>query len=240
MRGLRHNHVQDRRLTSFLEVFQKESRIFGVLLVLETEMIQPTPEKVFSVFKKHYREIPLIPVSKTPFQSLVAVMLSAQTRDETTARVCEKLFRIATTSQKISELTVDEIENIIRPVSFYKVKAKHLKTLAQKIVSDFNGKVPNSLEGLTSLPGVGRKTANIILAREFNIPAIGVDTHVHRITNTLGWVRANTPEQTEKALAKILPKKYWVGLNHLFVSIGQQYRSKRQLEKFLKENGLID
>lgn len=201
--------------------------------------MHPSPNRVFSVFKKHYREIPLLPVSKTPFQSLVAVMLSAQTRDETTARVCEKLFKIASTTQEIANLEIGELENLLHPVSFYKTKAKHLKTLAQKITDDFAGKVPNSLENLTSLPGVGRKTANIILAREFNIPAIGVDTHVHRIANALGWVNTKTPEKTERELAKALPKKYWVRVNHLFVSIGQQYRSRHQLVEFLKSQSLI-
>lgn len=128
---------------------------------------------------------------------------------------------------------------LLYPVGFYRTKAKHLKQLAQKVVDEFSGNVPRTMVGLTSFPGVGRKTANIVLARAFKIPAIGVDTHVHRITNTLGWVKTKTPEQTEKELLKILPRKYWIKVNNLMVSIGQQYRSKNQLEKFLKENGLI-
>ncbi len=201
--------------------------------------MRSAPAKVFSIFKKHYKEIPLIPVSRTPFQTLVAVMLSSRTRDETTARVCRGLFKVAPTPQKLGQLEIRELEILLYPVGFYKTKAKHLKSLAQKIVGEFSGKVPQTLSGLTSLPGVGRKTANIVLARAFKIPAIGVDTHVHRIANALGWVKTKTPEQTEKELMKILPKKYWIGVNDLMVSIGQQYRSKKQLEKFLKENNLL-
>lgn len=210
----------------------------GVPFGLLAQMTSP-PEKVFAVFKKHYREIPLIPVSKTPFQNLVAVMLSARTRDETTAARCKELFKIAPTSGKLAKLTTEQIAKLIYPVGFYKTKAKNLKKLAEDIVGRFGGEVPKTLEGLTSLSGVGRKTANIVLARAFNIPAIGVDTHVHRIANTLGWVRTKTPEQTERELMRVLPKKYWVDVNNLMVSIGQRYRSQRQLEEFLKTEQLV-
>lgn len=195
-------------------------------------------EKVLSIFQKNYKQIPLIPVSTTPFQTLVAVMLSARTRDETTARVCQRLFKVAPTPQKLAQLESSEIENFIYPVGFYKTKARHLKQLAQGVVERFGGEIPKTIEGLTSLPGVGRKTANIVLARAFNIPAIGVDTHVHRVANVLGWVKTKNPEQTERELMKILPKKHWVDVNNLLVSIGQQYRNNKQLEKFLKENSL--
>jgi endonuclease III len=100
-------------------------------------------------------------------------------------------------------------------------------------------KIPNTREELIKLPGVGRKTANLVLNRAFSIPAVAVDTHVHRITNLLGWVKTKTPEETESKLNKILPKKYWPETNKLFVSIGQQYRSKEKLIKFLKRNGLV-
>lgn len=199
----------------------------------------PPPARVFKIFKKHYREIPLISVSKTPFQTLVAVALSARTRDETTAKRCKELFKVAPTPQKLTWLSVDQIAKIVYPVGFYKTKAKNLKRLAGQVVERFKGEVPRTLEGLTSLPGVGRKTANIVLARAFGIPAIGVDTHVHRVANTLGWVKTKTPEQTERELVKILPKKYWVDVNYLMVSIGQQYRGKMQLEEFLKDQELL-
>lgn len=195
--------------------------------------------KVFQVFKKNYRVIPLQIVSDTPFHALVAVMLSARTRDETTAKRCVELFKVASTPKEIASLPEEKIAELIRPVSFYKAKAANLKKLASKVHEEFHGEVPQTLEELTTLPGVGRKTANIILARVFNIPAIGVDTHVHRIANFLGWVKTSTPEQTELELMKVLPKKYWVDLNHYLVSIGQQYRNNRLLEEFLKKHDLI-
>lgn len=167
-------------------------------------------------------------------------MLSARTRDETTATRCKELFKVASTPGEIATLSVEQIEQLIKPVSFYKAKAINLKKLAALIDEKFGGVVPCTLEDLTSLPGVGRKTANIILAREFNIPAIGVDTHVHRIANFLGWVNTKTPEETERELAKVLPKKYWVDLNLYLVSIGQQYRNNKLLAEFLTKNGLLE
>lgn len=165
-------------------------------------------------------------------------MLSARTRDETTAKICQNLFKIAPTPQKLNRLSVEELIKLLHSVGFYKTKAKQLKNLTASLLRNFKGEVPQTLEALTGLPGVGRKTANIVLGRAFNIPAIGVDTHVHRIANTLGWVKTKTPEQTEKALAKILPKNYWIKTNQYFVSIGQQYRSTRQLTNFLKLNNI--
>ena len=113
------------------------------------------------------------------------------------------------------------------------------KLLAKKILADYNEKIPKTREELTTLPGVGRKTANLVLNRAFGIPAIAVDTHVHRISNLLGWVKTKTPSETEKELIKIIPKKYWSDMNKLFVSIGQQYRSQSQLIGFLQSNKLI-
>lgn len=195
-------------------------------------------QKVFLVFQKNFRPIPLEVVFNTPFQILVAVMLSARTHDEITTRVCQNLFKVAPNLQKLNKLGKADLVRLLRPIGFYKTKAKNLKKLTQSLLINFKGEVPQTLEGLTSLPGVGRKTANIVLGRAFNIPAIGVDTHVHRIANTLGWVKTKTPEATERELTKILPRKYWIKTNHYLVSIGQQYRSKRQLEDFLKEHNL--
>lgn len=204
--------------------------------------MQPSSEKikkVFSVFLHNYREIPLIPIAQTPFQILVLTLLSARTRDEITARAGKRLFKKAPNPERLARLSSQEIEKLIYPVGFYKTKAKNIKQLAKVILYDFDKKVPRSFKSLRSLPGVGRKTANITLARAFHIPAIGVDTHVHRIANMLGWVKTKTPEQTEKKLMAILPKKYWSKTNKLFVSIGRQYRSEGQLRKFLQKNHLL-
>lgn len=166
--------------------------------------------------------------------------MSARTHDETTLKIANKLFSKAPDIKKLNHMSQIQIKDLIRGVGFYNTKAKHIKEAAYKILKDFSGEIPQTREGLMSLPGVGRKTANLVLNRAFNIPAIAVDTHVHRISNMLGWVKTNTPEKTETELMKILPKKYWSDMNNLFVSIGQQYRSKKMLVKFLKENKLIN
>lgn len=201
--------------------------------------MKPAPAKVFVVFKRNYQPIPLEVYRRDPYKTLVSTLLSSRTRDETSFAVCERLFKKVKGFEDFKDLSETQTRKLIYPVGFYKTKAKHLKALAEKILKDFDGKVPHTPEELTSLPGVGRKTANIVLARAFKIPAIGVDTHVHRIANALGWVHTKTPEQTERELVKNLPKKYWLDTNRLMVSIGRQYRSKRQLEEFLKTQDLI-
>ncbi len=189
---------------------------------------------VFTTFKRHYKLVPLEVFGKDPYKTLISTILSARTRDETTLKVSQNLFKIAPNLKSLKKLTQKQIEDLVHPVGFYKTKAKHLYELARVTKT-----IPNTRESLMELPGVGRKTANLTLNRAFGIPAIAVDTHVHRITNLLGWVHTKSPEETEKELIKILPKKYWEATNRLFVSIGQQYRSERQVKEFLKENNLI-
>ena len=128
---------------------------------------------------------------------------------------------------------------MIYPVGFYKTKAKHLKKLAEIVINDYKGQIPRTRILLMHLPGVGRKTANLVLNRAFGIPAIAVDTHVHKISNLLGWVKTKIPEKTEIELMKILPKKYWPDTNRLFVSIGRQFTTKKRLEEFLRKENLI-
>ncbi len=195
-------------------------------------------EKVIKVFTKHYNGVPL-EVFIEPFEVLISTMLSARTNDDTTLPAAQRLFKIAPNPESIEKLSVSEIEKLIFPVGFYKTKAKRVKAIAEKLRTDFEGKVPNTREELMKLPGVGRKTANLVLVRAYNKQAISVDTHVHRITNILGWVNTKTPEKTELDLMKTVPKKYWKDINKLFVSIGRQYRSKKQLSQFLKKNELI-
>lgn len=160
--------------------------------------------------------------------------MSARTNDDTTLKAAKRLFAKAPTLEKLNHLTIPTIQQLIYPVGFYKTKAKHLKILAGMI-----NNVPNTHEELIKLPGVGRKTANLVLNRAFGIPAIAVDTHVHKISNMLGWVHTKTPEQTGKELTKVLPKKYWPETNKLFVSIGRQYKTKKRIGEFLKKNKLI-
>ncbi len=174
-----------------------------------------------------------------PYKTLVSTLLSARTRDETTFAVCEKLFKKARNFRELAKLSQGELEKFLHPVGFYKTKAKNLKKAAEILVTKYNGKVPDNITALIALPGVGRKTANLVLARAFGQDAISVDTHVHRVSNTLGWVNTKRPEQTEQELMKIIPRGKWKHVNRLVVSIGRQYRSNKQLEHFLRENQLI-
>src|SRR5687767_7956876 len=157
-----------------------------------------------------------------PFQVLISTMLSAQTRDPVTHAASTRLFRVARTPRTMAALRVGQIQKLIYPVSFYRVKARHVKDACQQIVSRFGGKVPDRMEDLLTLPGVGRKTANLVLILSHaSRDNICVDTHVHRISNRLGWVRTRTPDQTEQALYKVVPRKWWADVNLYLVTWGQ-------------------
>jgi endonuclease III len=196
-------------------------------------------DKVFLKFSQNYKVIPLEVFKKNPYKTLVSTVLSSRTKDETTLVASRRLFKKASSIKKLSQLELLEIRNLIYPVGFYKTKSKNLKLLAGTVLLSYKGQIPKTFEELVKLPGVGRKTANLVLNRAFNIPAIAVDTHVHRITNMLGWVKSKTPEQTEKELVKIVPEKYWSDMNRLFVSIGRQYTTSKRLEEFLRNEVLI-
>lgn len=196
-------------------------------------------KKVFKVFENNYELVPLEVFGDDPYKTLISTMLSARTNDDTTLARCNVLFEKAPTIDDLDELSENEVAEIIYPVGFYKTKAKHLKQTAKILKEKYNLIVPKTRDELMRLPGVGRKTANLVLNRAFGIPAIAVDTHVHRITNLLGWVDTKTPQETEFKLIKILPQKYWPATNRLFVSIGRQYRSERQVREFLESKDLI-
>lgn len=155
-----------------------------------------------------------------PFKVLVTTILSARTRDEVTESASRRLFARAGTFGELAQLSGDDIEKIIYPVSFFRNKAKYL-SLLPSVLDEFGGIVPRDIPSLLKLPGVGRKTANLILVIAFNIPAICVDTHVHRIMNIWGYVETASPSQTEKALRQKLPKKYWLRFNSILVAFGQ-------------------
>ena len=196
-------------------------------------------QKTINIFKQNYTQVPLEVFGSNPYKTLISTVLSARTKDEVTLKSSKKLFQIAPNIKKLSLLKEEQIAKIIYPVGFYKQKAKYLKKLSNIIETKFQSKIPQTRVQLESLPGVGRKTANLVLNRAFGVPAIAVDTHVHRISNLLGWVKTKTPEETENKLNKIVPKKYWKELNRLFVSIGRKFTSKKDLINFLKENKLI-
>jgi endonuclease-3 len=197
-------------------------------------------EKVFRVFRKHYKLVPLEVFGKDSYKTLFSTILSSRTKDETTLAASKRLFKKAPNISSLAKLPEKTIQKLIYPVGFYKTKAKHIKKAAEKVVRNFDGKVPNTKRDLMSLPGVGRKTANLVLNRAFGKKAIAVDTHVHKIANLLGWVHTNSPRRTERDLMKILPKKYWTDINRLFVSIGRQHTTKKRLLAFLKDQKLLD
>ena len=178
---------------------------------------------------------------KNPYKTLISTILSARTKDEITLEASKRLFKKASTIKKLRDLKIEEIERLIYPVGFYRTKAKHLYTLSRSnLVRKILYKSPALTQAnLMKLPGVGRKTANLVLNRAFGIPAIAVDTHVHRICNLLGWVKTKTPQETEKKLNKILSKKYWPEVNRLFVSIGRQYSTNKKLEEFLRKEKIL-
>jgi exodeoxyribonuclease-3 len=158
--------------------------------------------------------------TKDPYRILVATILSARTKDETTARAAAGLFKKAPDLESLSRLDEQSIAKLIYPVGFYKNKAKYLKSLPTAL-QQFGGTIPDDVESLTSLPGVGRKTANLVVAVAFNKPAICVDTHVHRIMNIWGYVKTKNPLETEMALREKLPERYWLRINSILVAFGQ-------------------
>ena len=159
---------------------------------------------------------------RDPFQILISTLLSARTQDATTLAASTRLFGKARTPAAVSRLTVSQIEKLIYPVGFYRNKAVFVRDSARMLVERFGGKVPSTLEELTTLPGVGRKTANLVLILAFKSPDnICVDIHVHRISNRLGWVQTRTPEETEQALYRTIEQRWWPLINQYLVTWGQ-------------------
>jgi endonuclease-3 len=157
-----------------------------------------------------------------PFQVLIATLLSARTQDATTLAASTRLFQVARTPRTMSRLTLGRLERLIYPVSFYRHKARHVKATCEMLVSRFGGRVPTTMEELLTLPGVGRKTANLVLILAFkSLRNICVDTHVHRISNRLGWVRTSTPDETEQALYRATAPRWWPYINLYLVTWGQ-------------------
>ena len=161
----------------------------------------------------HYRD--------DPFTTLISCLLSLRTKDETTRGASERLFRLARTPQQLLRLSVPTIERAIYPVGFYRTKARTLRTVCQTLIDRYGGHVPDELEELLTIKGVGRKTANLVVTLAFRKDGICVDTHVHRISNRWGYVRTKTPEQTEMALRRRLPRRHWQIYNDLLVTFGQ-------------------
>ena len=157
----------------------------------------------------------------TPFEILVSTILSLRTKDEVTSEAARRLFQKARTPEQLLALGEAAIAELIYPVGFYPTKAKRLVAISRIVLNRYQGKVPDTLEALLELPGVGRKTANLVLVEGFKKDAICVDTHVHRISNRIGFVTTRTPDQTEFALREKLPRKHWIRYNELLVAFGQ-------------------
>ncbi|MFC1842190.1 endonuclease III domain-containing protein [Candidatus Dependentiae bacterium] len=172
-------------------------------------MVEPAASKVVQEF------------GRDPFLILVSCILSLRTKDSVSFPASCRLFQLAKTPKEILDLEIKRIQKVIYPVGFYRQKAKSLHEISGDLIARFAGRVPDNEKDLLSFKGVGRKTANLVLGEGFGMPAICVDTHVHRISNRLGLVKTKTPDETEKALKKILPKKYWVEFNRLLVQWGQ-------------------
>ena len=156
------------------------------------------------------------------YRVLISTVLSSRTKDEVTGQAADRLFARAPDPLTLSKMGEDEIISLIYPVGFYRIKAKNIKNIARLLLEKYNGIVPDNIDDLMTLPGVGRKTANLVLGIAFNIDTITVDTHVHRISNRIGIVKTKTPLETEQDLMKILPQKHWINFNTYLVAHGQK------------------
>ena len=182
-------------------------------------------DEIVSILKsadfKQSEFVKLMETFKNPYLVLIACILSLRTNDKTTYPATLRMLELAKTPEEMTKVKPEDLEKAIYPVGFYANKAKQIVQLSKEIVEKYESKVPDEIEELIKFNGVGRKTANLVLAKGFNKPAICVDVHVHRIFNRLGYVNTKTPEETEFALRERLPKKYWIDINTLIVTFGQ-------------------
>jgi len=173
-------------------------------------------KRLFELYPEGYTD-----GSKDPFFVLISTVMSHRTRDEVTYPAAVKLFEKFSTPEEMADADVEEIEALIRDVGFYRVKAGRIKEISRILFEEYESRVPDDMESLLKFPGVGRKTANCVLAHAFFQDALAVDTHVHRISNRMGLVRTKSPEETEVALKKVFPQRYWKHINLLLVKLGQ-------------------
>ncbi len=205
---------------------------------------------VINILENYFKEYKTPTVRATskdnnPFKTLISCLLSLRTQDKNTEKASKSLFAVADTPEKILRLRQKKLEELIYSSGYYKNKAKTIKHVSEVILKKYDGKVPSTEQELLSIKGIGRKTANIVLAFAYNKPALPIDTHCHRIPNRLGWVKTKTPEQTEFELKKILPEKYWMEFNTLFIKFGKNiclpispYCSKCPISFYCKKIGV--
>ena len=203
----------------------------GILAVAVPAPTPPTNRRLAAMLRRirrrlHGSKLPIVTLiaetERDPFKVLVSTILSARTKDEATAGATRRLFAAASTPEEIGALPLQELERLIFPVGFYRTKAKNLKLAMTMLRGRFGGEVPRTVEELVELPGVGRKTANLVVTEGFRRPGICVDTHVHRIVNLWGYVDTKNPLETEMALRRKLPRSQWIDLNKTLVSFGQK------------------
>jgi endonuclease-3 len=189
-----------------------------------------TQKQLHAVMAILRREVPQwdVPVvtlmaqeKRDPYRVLMSTLLSLRTQDQTTAQAAQRLFALADTPRDMVRLDRQTIERAIYPVGFYRTKAGQILDISLRLIEEFDGRVPDDLDTLTTFHGVGRKTANLVLAEGYGIPAICVDTHVHRISNRWGYIKTKDPLATEMALRQKLPRKYWIAYNPMLVALGQ-------------------
>lgn len=191
---------------------EKQARAIQIISLLEKATVEMVPAASGQVVKKYGRN---------PFLVLISCLLSLRTKDSVSLPASLRLFEYAHAPQTLLLLPIQQIEQLIYPVGFYRKKAQLLHKVCHELIERFDGCVPSTEEELLSLPGVGRKTMNLVLGEGFGIPAICVDTHVHRIANRLGLVETKKPEDTEFALKQVIPRNVWIRFNHLLVQWGQ-------------------
>jgi len=184
-------------------------------------------KEIVKIVKKEYKRFktPFVTVdaetTKEPFRVLISTIISLRTKDSTTEQASIRLFRLATNPEDMLKLKISQIEKALYPAGFYRVKAKTIKEVCRELIDKYGSKVPDDLDELLKLKGVGRKTANLVITLGYNKPGICVDTHVHRIFNRLGYIKTKAPDDTEMELRKKLPKRYWIDINSLLVAYGQ-------------------
>ncbi|MFW6138226.1 MAG: endonuclease III domain-containing protein [Spirochaetota bacterium] len=211
-----------------------DSHIHALIEVLKEELRRWEPAAVARISRRG-----------DPFKVLVSTIISSRTKDQVTIGAYTRLFALAQTPGDLARLDLHTISRAIYPAGFYHTKARNLKKASQIIFEKYGGKVPDSMEELLKLPGVGRKTANLVLNLGFGKAGICVDTHVHRVSNRLGYIKTSSPEQTERALREKLPPEYWIEYNGLLVSFGKNvctpvspFCSKCRVSKFCEKVGV--
>ena len=218
----------------------KTKKINQVLIILSKKYLSTEKTTLNRMRTLHEKD------SSKPFKILISCLLSLRARDENTEKVSKQLFRVATTPKEISKIPLKKLEKIIFSSGHYRKKAQSLKHVSKILIDEFDSKVPDDKEKLLSIKGIGPKTANIVLAFAFGQAVLPIDTHCHRIPNRLGWVKTKTPEKTEKALEKVLPKKFWNEFNGMFVQFGKEicqpispWCSKCPISRFCPKIGVV-